>query len=65
LNAERQRRYRARLACGKIPLCIEVDEVNVTEALVAAGLLSEAEAQDREKLARAIEKIITVWVNGA
>ena len=63
LAAERQRRYRARLACGKIPLQIVVDEVDVAAALIAAGLLTEAESEDRDKIERALEKVIGVWIN--
>ncbi|MBR1154183.1 hypothetical protein [Bradyrhizobium sp. JYMT SZCCT0428] len=46
-NADRQRAHRRRLACGKIVLRVEVDDVAVTEALIAAGLLSQEEAEDR------------------
>jgi hypothetical protein len=64
LAAERQRRYRARQATGKISIQICINEVDVIEALVASGLLDRVEAENREKLSCAIEKIIQIWTNG-
>jgi hypothetical protein len=60
-DADRQRAYRVRQDLGKIILRVEVDEVPVAAALVAAGLLSERDAEDPTNLAAALSVAIAGW----
>lgn len=64
--AERQRAHRARLKAGRMVLAIEVDDVLVPAALAEAGFLDLANIEDREAVARAVERlIVTVTHNAA
>lgn len=56
--AARQRRFRERRRRGVIPLTVEVDEVGLAEALIEAGEITPAEAEDREALARGLERVL-------
>lgn len=56
--AERMQAYRARVRDGLVVLSLEVDEVEVAQMLVSGGLLAEHDAEDREKVAAALEQQI-------
>ena len=59
--AVKQRNYRARRRDGRIVLQIEVSEVDLSEALRAAGFLDADDMDNREALATALERVIEVW----
>ena len=59
-TAERKRRYRERQSNGLVVLPIEVDEVALSLALVDAGLLAPDDGDNREQLARALERVISM-----
>jgi hypothetical protein len=61
-NARRQQSWRKRQRQGQIVLPISVPEEEVAEALIATRRLTEPEALDRKKLARAVAEIVTEWV---
>jgi hypothetical protein len=65
--AARQQRYRARVRDGRVVLTVEVDEVALSEALVATGFISPEYADDRQALETALEYVVHLWVtrNGA
>lgn len=56
--AARMRAHRQRQAAGKIPLHIEVSEVDDVEFLIEAKCLQEADREDRNKIARGVEKLL-------
>jgi hypothetical protein len=56
--ADRQKSYRQRRDRGEIVLPITISDVAVCEALVAAGFLDPMHKDDRQALARAIERVI-------
>jgi hypothetical protein len=58
--AARMRRYRRRQATGKVLLHVECDEAQVADLLVAAGTLDPLQADDREAIGHAVEKLIRV-----
>ena len=60
--AERVRRYRKRQARGERVARIPVDDVAVAAALVAAGLLAPADADDPRKADEALARAVRVWV---
>jgi hypothetical protein len=57
-NAARLRRFRERQANGHIILRLEVDEVALTELLVAAGLLPPATDHERTEIEAATERLL-------
>jgi hypothetical protein len=61
--ALRQQRHRRREREGKIPLCIEVDEVRLTELLVQAKLLSPLVDHGRSEIEAATEKLLELIVD--
>ena len=56
--ADRQKNYRQRRDRGEIVLPITISDVSIAEALVAAGFLDPTYKDDRQALARAIERVI-------
>lgn len=56
-NARRARRYRKRRAKGTVVTRVEVDAAAIA-GLVNYGLLDEADARDRAKIAAAIELVL-------
>jgi hypothetical protein len=56
--AQRMQAYRRRVADGLVVLPLTIDEVEDVEMLVAGGLLAPHDAEDREKVAAALEKQI-------
>jgi hypothetical protein len=56
--AVRLQRFRQRQACGRVCLTIEVDEIAVTEVLIAAGVLSPGVDHGRGELERAVERLL-------
>ena len=67
-NRERQRAHRARRFAGEIVLILSINEVAVTEALIARGFLSifsltGIDEDDREKIAAALTKFIDNWAH--
>jgi hypothetical protein len=58
--AARMKLHRQRQAAGKIPLRIEVPEIDVAELLIEANLLQQSEREDRDKIARGIEKLLDI-----
>ena len=61
-HADRQRNYRKRQTAGKIILQIEISEVETVAALVAAGFLSPETADDKQAIAAAIERLVSMLV---
>jgi hypothetical protein len=59
--AERQRRYRQRKAAQRAVLTVEVDLFPITELLVAKGFLQQWDADDKTRVAEALETAIDVW----
>ena len=68
--AARQRQYRERVASGRVKLTVEVDIVEWTEGLIAAGLL-QGDPDDRQAVVAATERVLEllpkldVMCNGA
>ena len=56
--ADRMKAYRERQRRGQIVVPVAINDVEVCEALVAAGFLSANAKDDRQALARAIERLI-------
>ena len=63
--ARRQRALRGRRALGRVVLLVEVDEVAVTERLMAVGRLAPRNADDRGCVQAALAKLIEDWEGGA
>ena len=67
--AERMRSYRFRLAGGRVMFHLQLDEVDTAQMLIAGGLLAETDADDRDKIAHALEQQIGILIqlprNGA
>ncbi len=59
-TALRQRRHRKRRAAGVRVVRVEVPD-SVVEALVKEGWLGPGEADHRERLADAIERLVDCW----
>jgi hypothetical protein len=59
-NAVRLRRFRAR--DGRVVLPVEVDRIEIEEWLIAAGLLTQAERDDRIALTHALERLLELCV---
>ncbi|PBB79072.1 hypothetical protein CK218_22240 [Mesorhizobium sp. WSM3879] len=57
-GAERMRKHRQRLREGTMPIVIDVDAVNLSAFLVAAGHLAADLAEDREAIRAAAE----IWI---
>ncbi|WP_085859436.1 hypothetical protein [Rhizobium sp. TAL182] len=62
--AERQRRYRDRRKAGRRVLQIEIDEVELADALERLHLLDPLEADDDEAVLRAFHKMVRVLCRG-
>jgi hypothetical protein len=62
LRAQKQRRYRARLAEGKVIVGAMVDPVGLAELLHEAGVM--VLASDRETLAHGLEALLSLWDEG-
>jgi hypothetical protein len=60
-NAIRVQRHYQRRKAGRVVLPIEVDEDLLAERLIEAGLLHWHEAEDREAITRATERIIKIF----
>jgi hypothetical protein len=56
--AERQRKYRQRRRAGLVVIRVVIDDVSVPQALIAAGLLDEAKAEDADAIGRALERAV-------
>jgi RNA polymerase-interacting CarD/CdnL/TRCF family regulator len=56
--AEWTRRYRERLAAGKMVLQIEIDAVAVADFLIKAEQLNPLKSDDRHEMARALERLL-------
>lgn len=56
--AQKQQRYRARLAAGRRVFNIECDEVGVEELLIASGMLKPSDRDDPDARTAALEKLI-------
>ena len=54
----RQRRWRARQACGFRVFRLALDEDRAALAILNAGLLTETELQDHERVERALEILV-------
>jgi hypothetical protein len=52
------RAYRARQRAGRAVLAVEVDLVRLSERFIDEGLPAEWDADDREKIAEALEAVI-------
>jgi hypothetical protein len=60
--ADRVRAHRARVAAGRILLVLEVDELPLVEALVAARLLDLSVADSREAITAATARLLEVVI---
>ena len=60
-DAERQRRCRERRARGAALLTIEVELDRLADALVERKLLGAWDAEDKTKVAEAVENALDVW----
>ena len=60
--ADRARRYRQRVSNGRIMITIEIDDVAVPEALALHGFLPANLKDDRQAVARAVEKLIETLI---
>jgi hypothetical protein len=58
---ENRRAWRKRQRNGHVVLRVEVDEVGIVEALIAAGRVLEAEAGDRHALEHAVAELVEEW----
>lgn len=63
--AERQRAHRRRQAAGKVVLPVEVDEISLCEALIAANLLSPQDTDHPQKIATALAAVVSTWCRNA
>jgi hypothetical protein len=61
-RAARKRRFRERQKHGLIYLPINVPHYRFVAALIASGYLSETEALDAQKLAKAAEQVIADYI---
>jgi hypothetical protein len=63
--AERKARLREREARGLVVLGVEVDQVALGDALLAAGLLAGPhELDDRDKLSHALSRLVALILAG-
>lgn len=53
-----QKAYRRRSKAVRCVLCVEVDEVNVAEALASHGLLAAGQRDDRKAMAAAAARLL-------
>jgi hypothetical protein len=60
-GSDRTRRYRKLRGQGRCVLYVRVDEHAVAKTALELGLLSPAEARQRENLARVVEGLDTSW----
>lgn len=60
----RTARYRNRQKNDVIVLRIEVNAYDLADALIATGLITEAETRDRNKVEAAANEVMVDWVNG-
>jgi hypothetical protein len=61
-DALRQRLHRARERTGKIVLRIEIDEVGLTEALIAAKMLDPRIDHDRAAVEAAVARMLELII---
>jgi hypothetical protein len=61
--AERNRRWRQRARNGRVVLPIEIDQFEVADALVDAGLLEQWSADDRVAIAAAVERLLQIVIS--
>ena len=59
--AGRMRRHRARERNGRVVLRIEAVELDLVHALIASGALAHGDADDRHKVERAVERLLSDW----
>ena len=62
LNAQRVARFRDRRRSGLAVLPVEVDQVNLVEALKVAGLLDPSKEEDREAIKAALTRAVEIFV---
>jgi hypothetical protein len=60
--AARNRAYRARRAAGVALLTIEVPHLELTDALVEAGFLEGWDAESKEAIERAVERLLVAMI---
>jgi hypothetical protein len=65
LARERQQRRRDRIKAGKKLHVVEIDDVNVTEALSAQGDLDPQRDDDAGEVRAALERAIARWTRHA
>jgi hypothetical protein len=58
---ERQARWRARRRLGRRVVTVDLDELDVIEALIASGRLDEAAALNPQAVADAIGEVVSEW----
>ena len=56
--AERMRDLRARNKAGLIPVQVEIEEVSVTQMLIAGGFLVREDEDDRKKIGEACGRFL-------
>jgi hypothetical protein len=59
-DRDRQRLRRARQRAGRIPVTVEIDEVDWAEELIEAGFLAPHEAEDRKAIGDALSRFLDV-----
>ena len=63
--AARQRLYRQRQRAGRAVLPVEADLVALEQRLLDVGLLRAAEVEDKDALARALQRVVELWISDA
>jgi hypothetical protein len=61
--AARMKAYRQREAAGRVVLTIEVPLIEVAELLIGGKLLQPHHANDRDELARAVERLLAMLIH--
>ena len=60
--AARMKSYRARREAGLVVLPVLIDEVETAQMLIAGGMLAPHDAEDRDKIAHALERQIGILI---
>jgi len=63
--AARQARHRARQRDGRVVLLVEADEDALTVKLIEAGFLRIEDAEDRQALQAALQRVVEIWAEAS
>ena len=61
-GAKRSRRKRLRRKLGEIVVPVVVDEIELKETLIGAGLLCEADYENTAVLSEALSNVVRTWL---